>query len=129
MKEYYKVVELRGNLMRSCIAYHKYCVDYNFRMITTAPVGGLLVFRNLEDARNFVKENLNNVLGIIWIIVRGVGSEEIRLPEHRGNCSGDYEHVWNYTFKPPRIYENSNILAWPKNTVAVKYFCPVERVY
>jgi hypothetical protein len=131
----YKVVRMeQGRLWSACARDELQC-EYVPGQWTTAPVGGLLVFRSEKDARRWVRECGAEYAFQIWLadcedLVRlpaiGVGSPWVKqIAEYvwtNGDVPPDRDSAWQ---KYGPILE----LDWPAGTLAfrkVKLICKCD---
>lgn len=125
----YKLVNYNGYLrtLESLFVPHTSVHKYKVGEWTRARTGGLLVFKSLKDARQFVYGNsqgLRNHIGHTRLY-RVACKTPIKLPCARFSCAEPcafmpswLKALWNNKCKKWRAIET--ILGWPVGTIAYK---------
>jgi hypothetical protein len=123
MANVYKIVKRTGRGRHSTFACGRWRVTYRPNEWAKAPDadGGLLAFQSLTDARAWLATGaLRGFANVeIW---RAEAEDPVPLPSRRAQWRNDFGRCWARKL-PARFHAE-----WPRNTVAYRYLCLVERV-
>lgn len=122
-QEVYKVVHGNGRrgIWWSAHVGKPHALAYRLGKPTTAKFGGVLVFRNEEDARQHMW-----VAGDGYVLLRGLADEEIPLPVVRGFTGSDLRDMRSRRWVWRKPNQARYAVTWPQGTAAFKTFTPVE---
>src|SRR5437773_5715739 len=101
----------------SAVARDELRVEYFVGKKSTAPIGGLLAFRDLKSAEDFRNDERSDL-----IIVKANGEKRVKLPPTAASSvvMSKAKLIWNY--EDAILYT----IPWPEGTVAYKEITCLE---